>query len=566
MLQRLGSRILGTRVPVPVALPTDPAESVPLTSADQLVLDDLVPGTRHHAQSHRARHPRRSPGHAPLRTLATAVLFPGLLLLASTWALLWALPGPLGSDDPSDHLGGPDAYRNRSNVNVFERFQLTNKDRSARATFIPLGATLVDFWVKDRNGEWRDVVLGYDNTTDYLTDARFPYFGAVVGRVANRIANASYPDPTTHLPVHLSPNEHGRTTLHGGHAGYARSGWRVLSRLADRVEFALADRAGTEGFPAGVDVRAEYALLSDPVRLETRLSARVREGTTPVMLSSHVYWNLDGFQAYGREGEVVGRGTGGRARDHRLWVDADRFLEVDGDLVPTGRVPPIERGSPRDFASVRGGGGGGARVGPTIGERVDVPEARGLCGTGCKGLDTALVLNERRNVTRDPVAVLESPASGIRLSIRTDQPALHLFTTPSAPWGLPHPLGLPRKTAHLPHGKEHPRDATAEERTYPKGGAVAVECEGWVDAVHHVGEEGGWPADPVRCAGSRALSLSLSLLCGQGRKPDGGLTPLPCALPPPLRPRPPQWYTPERPYDWWAEYELTTFDAAAAAE
>lgn len=133
--------------------------------------------------------------------------------------------------------------------------------------------------------------------------------------------------------MHLSPNEHGRTTLHGGHAGYARSGWRVLSRLADRVEFALADRAGTEGFPAGVDVRAEYALLSDPVRLETRLSARVREGTTPVMLSSHVYWNLDGFQAYGREGEVVGRGTGGRARDHRLWVDADRFLEVDGDLV-----------------------------------------------------------------------------------------------------------------------------------------------------------------------------------------------------------------------------------------
>lgn len=136
MLQRLGSRILGTTVPVPVALPADPAESVPLTSADQLVLDDLVPGTHHHAQSHRARHPRRSPGHAPLRTLATAVLFPGLLLLASTWALLWALPGPLGSDDPSDHLGGPDAYRNRSNVNVFERFQLTNKDRSARATFI----------------------------------------------------------------------------------------------------------------------------------------------------------------------------------------------------------------------------------------------------------------------------------------------------------------------------------------------------------------------------------------------------------------------------------------------
>ena len=83
-------------------------------------------------------------------------------------------------------------------------------------------------------------------------------------------------------------------------------------------------------------MRAAYTLRSDPVRLATHLEARVRpspsgegEGeTSPIMLSSHVYWNLDGFQA-----PEQGRGTGGSARDHRLWVDADRFLETDGELV-----------------------------------------------------------------------------------------------------------------------------------------------------------------------------------------------------------------------------------------
>lgn len=170
MLQRLGARILRARVPVPVALPTDPEDAaVPLTRGDQLTLDDLV-------------HPRYGTDyarktHAPWRTLVTALLLPGFLLVASTAALLWALP-PL-----DDTLQWRDSYRNGSNVNVFERFEIRTKDHSARATFIrassrspprrlplsstltvstptALGATLVDFWVKDREGEWRDVVLG----------------------------------------------------------------------------------------------------------------------------------------------------------------------------------------------------------------------------------------------------------------------------------------------------------------------------------------------------------------------------------------------------------------------
>ena len=127
MMQRLGARILRTRVPVPVSLPTDSDNPhIPLTSHDQLTLDDLV-------------HPRYGSGsgsdyrrktHAPWRTLVGAVLLPGLLLLASTSALLWALP-PL-----DDTLQWRDSYLNHSNVNVFERFEIQTKDHSARATFI----------------------------------------------------------------------------------------------------------------------------------------------------------------------------------------------------------------------------------------------------------------------------------------------------------------------------------------------------------------------------------------------------------------------------------------------
>lgn len=110
----------------------------------------------------------------------------------------------------------------------------------------------------------------------------------------------------------------------------------------------------------------------------------------------------------------------------------------------------------------------------------------------------ALLLAPRAASPTDP----SSPSHS--LSIRTNQPALHLFTTPSRPWGLPYPVGLARKASHLPHGKA-PEQCTAEERAYPKGGAVAIECEGLVDAVHHAGED-GW-GDPVR-----ATSASFSVL------------------------------------------------------
>ncbi|BGP42025.1 hypothetical protein JCM10449v2_006022 [Rhodotorula kratochvilovae] len=503
MLRRWTGRLLRTPVPFPSSLPTDPA-AVPLTASDAHTLDELL-----HPRT--ARHQQSRPTHAPLRTLATAVLLPGALLVASICALLWALPAADPSPAWTRHQREV-KYRNGSNVDVLERFEIRNRDRSARATFIPLGATLVDFWVQDRTGTWRDIVLGYDNTTEYLTDPHFPYFGAVVGRVANRIANASYTDPITHATVQLPANERGQTTLHGGTGGYARAGWRVVERSAERVVFALRDE-GAEGFPGTVETLASYTLSSAPIRLTTSLSARVlpspageRNTTTPLMLSSHVYWNLDGFQA-GKDGR------GGRARDHRLWVDARRTVEMDTDLIPTGKLPAIERGGPLDFWSA-------GQEGYTIGERSDAPGAEGLCGTGCHGLDSALLFaRPSRDFRSEAVARLSSASSGIQLTIRTNQPALHLFSTPSPPWGSPHPLGLARKTSHLPRGKTRPEECTAEERTYPRGGALAVECEGYVGAVHH--HEGAWRAE------------------GEAADP---------------------WYHPGRKYEWWAEYELSTFD------
>ncbi|GAA6003405.1 aldose epimerase family protein [Rhodotorula paludigena] len=461
----------------------------------------------------RSRHASR----APLRTLATALFLPGALLALSCWALIWSLP-PLGDQPHWTDYQKQWTYRNSSNVNVFERFEIRASDGSARASFIPLGATLVDFWVKDRKGEWRDVVLGYDNTTEYLADERYPYFGAVVGRYANRIADASYYDPATNARISLPANEDGQTTLHGGKWGYSRAGWKIVEKKAEKVIFGLPDE-GAEGFPGNVYTLTSYELLSHPTRLVTSFTSRVLPSTpppaanapslpspsddpspeepkTPIMLSSHVYWNLDGYQ---KDED----GAGGSARDHEMWIDARRSVEVDGELIPTGKLPSIPRDTALDFSAMMEDG----RC-ATLASKLDLDETKGLCGNGCTGIDNALIYDRPdRNHTQESVLRLQSPSSGIRLQVRTNQPLVHLYTTNTFRAGL-----YARKDSHLPGGKKR-EDCVEEEKWYGKNSAVAIEQEGWIDALHHQKE---WDVDP--------------------------------------------FYSPARPYQWWSEYEFSTYD------
>jgi aldose 1-epimerase len=162
------------------------------------------------------------------------------------------------------------------------------------ASFIPYGARLTNLFVNDRNGNPQDVVLGYDTGEQYLHDSEtvHTYFGAVVGRYANRIKNGTFTidGVTSHIPE----NEHGgEDTLHGGFVGYDQRNWTVVALLNDSITFAFYDYA-YQGFPGDVMNYATYTLSSHggSPRWTSRLVSLPLNSPTPIMLANHVYWNL----------------------------------------------------------------------------------------------------------------------------------------------------------------------------------------------------------------------------------------------------------------------------------
>jgi aldose 1-epimerase len=190
-------------------------------------------------------------------------------------------------------------------------------DDSVRATFSPYGAGVTELWVKDRSGTFRDVVLGFDNITNYLTDPLHPNFGPIVGRYANRIQNGTYEiDGTTY---HAPLNENNVSTLHGGTVGYDRSPFEIVSLNASAVTFALTDPDGNQGFPGTVRSHVSYALRAGGV-WSIAMNATVTEKKSPIMLSSHAYWNLDGYKREDNETTIL---------DHVLHLpQADKYIEV----------------------------------------------------------------------------------------------------------------------------------------------------------------------------------------------------------------------------------------------
>ncbi len=294
-----------------------------------------------------------------------------------------------------------------------------------RATFSNFGATLIGLEVPDREGERADVVLGFDTLAEYASP-RNPYFGSIVGRCANRIAGARF--ELFGREHALSANE-GRHHLHGGRRGFDRRVW-TLERFdpeAGRVSFSLVSPAGEEGYPGTHRVRATYTLFAAGI-LELVTEAE-SDAATLSNLTQHSYFNLSG---------------GGSVADHRLRVRASRFLEVDDELIPTGRLVPLE-GS-LDFRSER-----------RLGDALDA-----LSGTPADGLDFCYVLDGAQRGVLVDACRLEDPISGRALEIATTQSGLQVYSG---------------NRLHDVSGKSG--------RVYSRHGGVCLETQGFPDAVHH---------------------------------------------------------------------------------
>lgn len=199
-----------------------------------------------------------------------------------------------------------------------EKFQLQSDQ--LRVDIISWGCTITALEVKDRQGRASDVVLGFDELEGYLQ--KQPYFGAVVGRVANRIAKGTFmlDGKEYKLAINNGPN-----SLHGGVKGFDKVLWtpRVLS---NGVEFSRVSPDGEEGYPGELKVWVTYTLDGGELVVNYRAQA---SQTTPVNLTNHSYFNL------------AGQGSP-NIYDHEVTIEADAFLPVNEVLIPTGEIASVQ--------------------------------------------------------------------------------------------------------------------------------------------------------------------------------------------------------------------------------
>ncbi|KAG0652612.1 Galactose mutarotase [Hyphodiscus hymeniophilus] len=321
------------------------------------------------------------------------------------------------------------------------------------ASFIPYGARLTNLFVQDKYGNPQDVVLGYDTGEQYLNDTEtgHTYFGAVVGRYANRIKNGTF--TIDGVKSQIPENEHGgQDTLHGGFIGYDQQNWTVVSQQNDSITFAFYDQA-YQGFPGDVMNYATYTVSTEcgTPRWTSRLVSIPFNSPTPIMLANHVYWNL---------GASVNTAAESILNDTLYMPYAARYIEFDGDEVPTGTIG-VTKGGPLDFTTP-------TKIGTNINETVNG------CGTGCTGYDNAFILDRPRySGPEDPdltVLTMSSPETGIKLDVKTNQQSLQIYTCDNL-----------NGTIVAKAGQQHGNETT----TYGQYGCIVIETQQWIDGINN---------------------------------------------------------------------------------
>lgn len=290
------------------------------------------------------------------------------------------------------------------------------------------GAIITKVEVPDRDGKKANLMLGFPTLDGYL--GRHPYFGATVGRYANRIAGGKFSiDGQTYTLV----TNNGPNHLHGGTVGFDKKLWSAETKQTDKaliVTFRTTSADGEEGYPGRLDVAAEYSWSNDN-ELSFTFSAKTDKPTV-VNLTNHGYWNLAGAGS----GDILGT---------ELKLFCDRYLAVDDTLIPTGQIASVE-GTPLDFRQVH-----------KIGERIDMlPQT--------KGYDHCYVVNGAPGSLR-PAARAVDPKSGRVMEVFTTQPGMQLYTGnhlggAASAGGFKQHEGFCLETQHYPDSPNKPEFPT----------------------------------------------------------------------------------------------------------
>ena len=304
-----------------------------------------------------------------------------------------------------------------------------------QATIATYGGIVTSLTAPDRTGRFADVVLGYDSLGGYV--AKSPYFGALVGRYANRIAHARFTlDGRSYT---LFAND-GANSLHGGRVGFDKVVWTVrAAKLTPdgkgvggepQLTLAYLSRSGEEGYPGNLSVEATYTLTNDnALRLDYRATT---DQPTIINLSHHSYFNLRG------SGDVLG---------HVVQINADRFTPVDSALIPTGALEPVS-GTPFDF-----------RTPTAIGARIAKPNEQLRFA---KGYDDNWVINNATGGLALQATVYE-PETGRVLEVLSTEPGLQFYSgnfldgsiTGKGGWVYQHRDAFVMEPQHFPDSPNH---------------------------------------------------------------------------------------------------------------
>jgi aldose 1-epimerase len=320
-----------------------------------------------------------------------------------------------------------EAYGKTNDGEEVDQYILTNSS-GMTAKIITYGAILTELDVPDREGKPDEVVLGFDTLKEYMTEN--PFFGATVGRVANRIAKGKFTldGKEYKLAVNNGPN-----ALHGGLKGFDKVEWKAEPKTEPNgaaVELRHVSKDGEEGYPGNVTVTVIYTLTNNnSLRIDYTATT---DKATPINLTNHTYFNLSGTKS----GDIL---------NHELMIAADKYTPADDTLIPTGEIKPV-KDTPLDFTKPH-------RIGERIDQLKDYPGG---------GYDHNFVLDGGGKELALTARVSE-PKTGRIMEMYTTEPGVQLYT------------------GNYLNGKLKGRGGVA----YQKHAGFCLEAQHFPDAVHH---------------------------------------------------------------------------------
>ncbi|MCP8897701.1 aldose epimerase family protein [Gilvimarinus xylanilyticus] len=273
-------------------------------------------------------------------------------------------------------------------------YTLTN-EQGMSVKITNYGGIITELWAPDKNGTSADVVLGFDKLEDYLDGS--PYFGALIGRVGNRIDGGKF---TLDGKIYqLAKNENDTSHLHGGNVGFDKVLWDAETEVTEdgaelHLEYVSAD--GEEGYPGELTVNVTYRLTADN-ELYTDYKATTTKAT-PVNLTQHSYFNLAGK---------------GSVEDQLMMINADKYTPINDVLIPTGKLADVA-GTPFDLGEPKA-------IGAEV--NADHPQLK-IAG----GYDHNYVLNKPQEGEMSLAAEVVDPQSGRVLQVHTTEPGIQFYS------------------------------------------------------------------------------------------------------------------------------------------